>query len=151
MTSLESDTLSSECRCRAGSTRGDWRDEVDLKRRAEVQVGLKSTIVNMRSMPDLSGCKAIRCLYCLRHKIESARITASRLALQSFRTREYSRGPRSAKRLLEAVQNVSDQVPICVLLESYQSSLLAERSGGDSQIHFLCIPRRRSQKLEVSD
>lgn len=29
------------------------------------------------------------------------------LALQRFRTREYSRGPRSAKRLLEAEQNVS--------------------------------------------
>lgn len=34
-------------------------------------------------------------------------------ALQPFRTREYPRGPRSAKRLLEAVQNVSDLVPCC--------------------------------------
>lgn len=34
-------------------------------------------------------------------------------ALQPFRTREYPRGPRSAKRLLEEVQNVSNLVPCC--------------------------------------
>ena len=45
---------------------------------------------------------------------ESARTTTSQLALQPFRTREYSRGPRSAIEgfLLEAVQNVSEQTPV---------------------------------------
>lgn len=81
--------------------------------------GFKSTIINKSLLPDLPGNKATKHFFCLRRIHESARITSSQLALQSFRTREYSRGPRSAKRLLEAVQNVSDQFSCLCPFESH--------------------------------
>jgi hypothetical protein len=46
------------------------------------------------------------------------------LALRPFRTREYSRGPRSAiNELLEAIQNVSNQNPCDVYSEFIEESV----------------------------